>query len=157
MGPLRGSDSVEILRPRTPSHCTSHITHNLSPHTHRRPLFSLSASTQHPPARLQPPSSFSFSFRTWCLQCGKAGIISTAFHYYDNTLWGLKAIETLRETGNFIPPGKFIYFLSPCVISWGGEREVGGGVGWKPADRVSLFWEKFGDVVIVSTTNKHCG
>lgn len=38
-------------------------------------------------------------------QRGKAGIISTAFHYYDNTFWSLKAIETLRETGDFKPPG----------------------------------------------------
>lgn len=89
-----------------------------TPHVH---LSSLSTSppphTRPPPP--PPPTPFSLSGLAVC-------IISTSFHYYDNTLWGLKAIETLRETGNFMPLWKFIYFLSPSVDG-GREGREGGG------------------------------
>lgn len=84
-----------------------------TPHVH---LSSLPTSPPPPPP---PPAPFSLSGLAVC-------IISTSFHHYDNTLWGLKAIETLRETSNFMPLGKFIYFLSPSVDG-GGERSGGGG------------------------------
>lgn len=102
-------------------------------------------STHCPPPSSTPLCSFSFLFsekgapRPVTRQCSKAAIIPTAFHRYDNTLWGLQAIETLRETGNFIPPGKFIYFLHPSVISRGGLG--GGGGGWRPAK--SPTWTYF--------------
>lgn len=106
-------------RPRKRLRCRSlqALKQHTVPHRSRTALSSLYLISKPSPFTPPPPP-----FRPRCLQCG---IISTAFHYYDNTLWGLKAIETLRETSNFMPPGKFIYFLSPNVISRGGKS--GGG------------------------------
>lgn len=54
------------------------------------------------------------------LQCSKEAIISTAFHCYDNTLWDLKAICSVKKTLDFRTPEKLIYlFLLLYVISRG--------------------------------------
>lgn len=95
-------DSCVHMPPRSSLHCTSHITHNPSSNLHLHSVF-LSLSQLNTPLSL-------FSFRMWCLccsekrlpgpvtqQCSKAAIISTDCHYYDNTLWGLRAIQTLRQ------------------------------------------------------------